>query len=260
MSASTTSPQWVSFNGNDSTSLYTEAVAGLTVTMPGNITNIAIEGGAPTGQVFNTGAFLAHSFDRTSSKPANFIFDSDTGITSAWASGLDNATAHIEVNKGANAVYKGVAIATSGGNTYLYAANFRSGRVEVYDTNYKPVALTRLITDFTLPSGYAPFNIQELGGKLYVTYAKQDDQLHDDVAGLGHGFIDVFNNDGTLVGRLFSRGALDSPWGLAIAPAGFGRFGRALLGSNFGNGRINAYDPVTGDAPGPSAANTTGRS
>jgi uncharacterized protein (TIGR03118 family) len=246
MSASPTSPMWVSNNNDDSTTLYTEQILGLKVTLPGNIAKVAIEGGAPTGQVFNTGDFLAHSADRKTSQKANFIFASENGTITAWAFGLDNSTAHIEVDNGANAVYKGLAIATSGANTYLYAANFRSGRVEVYNTDYKPVALTGLFTDFTLPNGYAPFNIQELGGKLYVTYAQQNDQLHDDISGPGHGFIDVFNTDGTLVGRLVSRGALDSPWGLAIAPAGFGRFGGALLVGNFGDGRINAYNATTG--------------
>jgi uncharacterized protein (TIGR03118 family) len=96
------------------------------------------------------------------------------------------------------------------------------------------------------PAGYAPFNVQELGGQLYVSYAKQDATLHDDVAGPGHGFVDVFTNDGALVRRLITRGALNSPWGLALAPAGFGKFGGMLLVGNFGDGRINVYDPATG--------------
>jgi len=246
MSAGDTSPLWVSDNNSDSTTLYSEQVPGLKVTLPGNIKAVKIEGGAPTGQVFNTGAFMAHNADRSVAAKATFIFASENGTITAWSLNADPTTAHIEVNNGANAVYKGLAIATSGGQTFLYAANFRSGRVEVYDTNYQPVTLKGLFTDFSLPNGYAPFGIQAFGGKIYVSYALENDQLHDDVAGPGHGFIDVFNTDGTLVGRLVTRGQLDSPWGMAIAPAGFGRFGGALLVGNFGDGHINAYDPVHG--------------
>jgi hypothetical protein len=103
-----------------------------------------------------------------------------------------------------------------------------------------------LFTDPAIPAGYAPFNIQELAGQLYVTYAKQDAALHDDVAGQGHGFVDVFTTDGALIRRLVSHGQLNSPWGLALAPAGFGGFGGALLVGNFGDGHINAYNPDTG--------------
>ena len=103
-----------------------------------------------------------------------------------------------------------------------------------------------LFVDRRIPAGYAPFNVEELAGKLYVSYAKQDPLLKDDVAGQGHGFVDVFSNDGALIRRLVTRGQLDSPWGLALAPAGFGRFGGALLVGNFGDGHINAYNPVTG--------------
>jgi uncharacterized protein (TIGR03118 family) len=119
--------------------------------------------------------------------------------------------------------------------------------VEAYDSTFKPVQLPGgLFVDPRLPAGYAPFGIAEINGKLYVTFAKQDAMLHDDVAGLGHGFVDVFTNDGAFVHRLASRGALDSPWGLALAPAGFGRFSGDLLVGNFGNGHINVYSPSTG--------------
>jgi len=134
----------------------------------------------------------------------------------------------------------------------LYAANFRSGKVEVYDTNFKPVTLPAgAFADPNLPDGYAPFNVQVLGGKVYVTYALQDANKHDDVGGQGHGFIDVFNLDGTpgLPGgkeRLVSRGALDSPWGLAIAPSSFGNVANDLLVGNFKSGFIDIYNPATG--------------
>ena len=152
------------------------------------------------------------------------------------------------MKNGANAVYKGLAIAVaSDGHTYLYAANFRSGRVEAYDDTFTPVELPGgLFVDTRIPAGYAPFNVQELAGQLYVSYAKQDATLQDDVAGRGNGFVDVFTNDGALVKRLVTRGQLNSPWGLALAPASFGRFGGALLVGNFGDGRINAYNPNTG--------------
>jgi uncharacterized protein (TIGR03118 family) len=136
--------------------------------------------------------------------------------------------------------------------TVLYAANFRSGKVEVYDTNFKAVKLKGgAFADPNLPDGFAPFNVQVLGGKVYVAYAKQDANKHDDVAGNGNGFVDVFNLDGTpgLAGgqeRLVSRGPLDSPWGLALAPSSFGALGGDLLVGNFGNGTINAFDPTTG--------------
>jgi uncharacterized protein (TIGR03118 family) len=148
------------------------------------------------------------------------------------------------VKNGANAVYKGLAQAVaSDGHTYLYAANFRSGRVEAYDGTFTPVELPGgLFVDTKIPAGFAPFNVQELAGQLYVSYAKQDATLHDDVAGQGNGFVDVFTNDGAFVKRLVTRGQLNSPWGLALAPASFGRFGGALLVGNFGNGKINAYN------------------
>ena len=166
------------------------------------------------------------------------------------------------MKNGANAVYKGLAIAVaSDGHTYLYAANFRSGRVEAYDDTFTPVELPGgLFVDTRIPAGYAPFNVQELAGQLYVSYAKQDGTLKDDVAGRGNGFVDVFTNDGALVKRLVTRGQLNSPWGLALAPASFGRFGGALLVGNFGDGRINAYNPNTGTHMGQLRGTKTSRS
>ena len=155
------------------------------------------------------------------SGPARFIFDSENGGIDGWnpavgATGPAPSTVtEVAVRNGANAVYKGLAIGqASDGHTYLYAANFRSGRVEAYDNTFTPVELPGgLFVDPRIPAGYAPFNVQELAGKLYVTYAKQDATLHDDVAGRGHGFVDVFTNDGAFVRRLVTRGLLNSPWG-----------------------------------------------
>jgi uncharacterized protein (TIGR03118 family) len=216
---------------------------------------VQVTSGAPTGQVFNTDAdgFVVRDAAGHSG-PARFIFASENGGIDGWnpavgATGPGASTVtEVAVRNGANAVYKGLAIAqASDGHTYLYAANFRSGRVEAYDDTFTPVQLPGgLFVDPRMPARYAPFNVEELDGKLYVTYARQDSGLKDDIAGRGHGFVDVFTNDGALIRRLVTRGQLDSPWGLALAPAGFGDFGGALLVGNFGNGHINAYDPVRG--------------
>jgi uncharacterized protein (TIGR03118 family) len=219
------------------------------------VLEVGVASGAPTGQVFNTDTtgFVVHD-DAGHSAPAVFIFDSENGGIDGWnptvgATGSGpSTTTEVAVRNGANAVYKGLAIAmASDGHTYLYAANFRSGRVEAYDDTFTPVELPGgLFVDPRIPAGYAPFNVQALAGKLYVTYAKQDARLEDDVAGQGHGFVDVFTTDGALVRRLVTRGVLNSPWGLALAPEGFGRLGGALLVGNFGNGHINAFNAMTG--------------
>ena len=247
------SPLWVSDNGTGKTTLY-NAGTPTSVSKVGLV--VTVTSGAPTGQVFNTSSsgFVVHDASGHSGR-ALFIFDSENGGIDGWnptvgVTGTPPSTVtETPVTNGANAVYKGLAIAqASDGQTYLYAANFRSGRVEAYDSTFTPVELPGgLFVDPRIPAGYAPFNVQELAGKLYVSYAKQDARLHDDVAGAGHGFVDVFSNDGALIRRLVTRGALNSPWGLALAPAGFGRFGGALLVGNFGDGHINAYDPNTGE-------------
>jgi uncharacterized protein (TIGR03118 family) len=245
------SPLWVSDNGTDRTTLYSRPTTGAL----SKVLAVGVTSGAPTGQVFNTDAtgFVVHD-DAGSSAPARFLFASENGGIDGWNPevGGDGSTpstvTEVAVRNGANAVYKGLATATaSDGHTYLYAANFRSGRVEAYDDTFTPVELPGgLFVDRRLPANYAPFNVQELAGRLYVTYAEQDATLKDDVAGRGHGFVDVFTNDGAFVRRLVSRGVLDSPWGLALAPKSFGRLGGALLVGNFGNGRINAFNARTG--------------
>jgi uncharacterized protein (TIGR03118 family) len=244
-------PLWVSDNGTDKTTLF----VGATPTSVAQLLVVNVTAGAPTGQTFNPDStgFIIHDAAGHSGS-ALFIFASENGAIDGWnqvvgATGPGPSTVtETAINNGANAVYKGLTIGrASNGNTYLYATNFRSGRVEVYDSNFKPVQLQGgLFTDPAIPAGYAPFGIQELAGKLYVTYAKQDAALHDDVAGQGHGFVDVFTNDGAFVRRLVSRGQLNAPWGLALAPAGFGGLGGALLVGNFGDGHINAYNPGTG--------------
>jgi uncharacterized protein (TIGR03118 family) len=248
------SPLWVSDNGTDKTTLY-QGSGPTSVTKVGLVVHVT--SGAPTGQVFNTDTntndFVVHD-GAGHSGPAVFLFDSENGGIDGWnptvgATGAPPSTVtETAVKNGANAVYKGLTMGqASDGHMYLYAANFRSGRVEAYDSTFTPVELPGgLFVDPRIPAGYAPFNVQELAGKLYVSYAKQDGTLHDDVAGRGHGFVDLFNNDGGFIRRLVTRGDLNSPWGLALAPARFGRFGGALLVGNFGDGHINAYDPNTG--------------
>jgi uncharacterized protein (TIGR03118 family) len=146
----------------------------------------------------------------------------------------------------AGAVYKGLATATRSEGPLLYAANFGSGRVDVYDGNMNLLSLPGAFSDPQIPSGFAPFNIANLGGTLYVSYAKQDAQHHDDVAGPGNGYIDMYDLNGLLLGRVVSGGPLNSPWGMVLAPASFGAFGGALLVGNFGDGAINAFDAVLG--------------
>ena len=240
--------------------------------------------GAPTGTVFNID-LAGKGFqitDGTHTAPAVFLFATEDGTIVGWNPGVDptgtfdgpnHTSTHAVIavdNSGNNftnpnpdqqtgAVYKGLAIGTdSKGRTLLYAANFRAGMIDVFDTSFTKVTTLPkgAFTDPNLPKGYAPFDVQVFGDKVYVTYALQNEAKHDDVAGPGHGFVDVFNLDGTpgLAGgnvRLASRGALNSPWGLAIAPPGFAGLSaphgdQVLLVGNFGDGHINAFDAVTG--------------
>jgi uncharacterized protein (TIGR03118 family) len=189
--------------------------------------------------VFNsTSVFVAAT---TASK---FIFDTEDGTISAWASG---SAAVLKVdNSLSNAVYKGLALASNGGNPYLYAADFHNAQIDVYDGNWNPATLSGNFSDTNIPAGFAPFNIRLIEGNLYVTYALQDAEKHDDVAGPGNGYVDVFDTGGNLLQRLISQGALNSPWGIALAPQGFGSHAGHLLVGNFGDGRINTFDPVTG--------------
>jgi len=250
------SPLWVSDNGSDKATLYNNGTAA-TVSKVG--LTVDVTGAAPTGQVFNTDTnpndFVVTDASGHSGR-ALFIFDTENGTIDGWSPGVGVASGATPPSKvtevardnGANAVYKGLAIAqASDGHTYLYATNFRSGRVEAYDSTFTPVELPGgLFVDPKLPTGYGPFGIQEIGGQLYVSFAEQDAALHDDVAGQGNGFVDVFTNDGAFVKRLITRGQLNSPWGLALAPSGFGNFGGDLLVGNFGDGSINVYNPNNG--------------
>ena len=148
------------------------------------------------------------------------------------------------------AIFKGLAMATTqSGKDRLYAADFHHGTIQVFDNTFKHLDLDGAFVDRQLPDGYAPFNVAAIGGNLYVAYAKQDSAKVDEVAGAGKGFVDVYDPAGHLLRRLISHGALNAPWGMTIAPDGFGDLGGALLVGNFGDGRINAYDATTGNVP-----------
>jgi uncharacterized protein (TIGR03118 family) len=150
----------------------------------------------------------------------------------------------------ADAIYKGLAIAQTQDGARLYAADFHGAKIDVFDEQFAPVQQAGAFTDAALPDGYAPFDIQELQGLLYVAYAKQDADAEDEVAGAGLGFVDVYDTSGNLLKRLISQGELNAPWGLALAPRGFGGFGGDLLVGNFGDGMINAYNPRSGEFEG----------
>jgi hypothetical protein len=143
-------------------------------------------------------------------------------------------------------VYKGLALASDANGAFLYAADFHNGKIDVFDSSFNPVSQAGAFVDPSIPAGFAPFGVHFLAGNLYVTYAMQDDLKHDDVPGPGSGFINVFDPAGHLVKRFASNGPLNSPWGMALAPAGFGPFSGALLIGNFGDGRVNAFDPTSG--------------
>ncbi|HEX7438361.1 MAG TPA: TIGR03118 family protein [Caldimonas sp.] len=167
---------------------------------------------------------------------------------SGWSPNVNLNSAVKVVDGAAQAkVYKGLAIASQGGAPFLYATDFHNGVVDVFDSNFAKVGSVGAFTDATLPAGYAPFGIQAIGNLVYVSFAKQDGQAQDEVKGVGLGAVDVFDASGTLVKRLIPAGGkLNAAWGMALAPADFGRFSSALLVGNFGDGTINAFDPATG--------------
>jgi uncharacterized protein (TIGR03118 family) len=230
ISFSGTSPFWISDNNAGVSTLYsvnptTNAVTkqGLTVTIPpGGGT------GTPTGQVnnANTAAFNGD----------NFLFVSEDGTISGWRGAL-GTTAETLVAGSTQNVYKGTALGTPNGTELLYAANFRTGKIDVLGGT-----VTGSFNDPAIPAGFAPFNIQNIGGKLYVSYALQNAAKHDDVAGAGNGFVDEFDLNGNLIARIATKGTLNSPWGMTIAPASFGSLAGDLLVGNFGDGQISAFN------------------
>jgi uncharacterized protein (TIGR03118 family) len=199
---------------------------------------------SPTGQVFNG----TPAFELAPGMPASFLFATESGTISGWNFAVNAGNAKVTVDRSAaGAVYKGIALGANASGPLLYAANFNAGTIDVFAGNYQPVTVSGSFNDPNLPAGFAPFNIQRIGRKLYVTNAMQDSSKHNDVAGAGNGVINVFDADGNLVQRLVSNGPLNSPWGVTLAPDFFGDYSNTLLVGNFGDGSINAFDPFTGN-------------
>jgi uncharacterized protein (TIGR03118 family) len=192
-------------------------------------------GGAPTGQIFNSTAdFILNG------QPAKFILAGEHGTIEAWNAG--DSTLTVADRSSTDAVYKGLAIANDGGTNFLYVANFKGQKVDVFDKNFNYVT-TKPFSDPAIPPGFGPFNIQNINGNLYVSYAKllaPDNE--DDEKGAGNGYVNVFNPNGTLIKRFATQGVLNSPWGITVAPSGFGKYKDAILIGNFGDGRISAFN------------------
>lgn len=226
LAASSGSPWWVANNGSSTSTIHMGdgTAAALVVSVPT----------APTGVVFNGGAqFLVGS------SPALFLFSTEGGTIRAWNATLGTTTALVIDNSAFGAVYKGLAIGSTAGGDRLYAADFHDERIDVFDGNFN--FINGGFQDPNLPTGYGPFGIQNIGGTIFVTYALRDASGQDDVPGPGHGIVDAYDTSGSLLLRVATGGALNSPWGLAMAPPSFGPFGGDLLVGNFGDGRINAY-------------------
>jgi uncharacterized protein (TIGR03118 family) len=246
MALSPSNTIWVNDNGSGVSTVYNPngTATSLVVTIPPSASNTG--GANPTGIVFNG----TPNFKVTkggNSVPSVFIFVSEDGSISGWNPTLDATNAILAVDNGASgAIYKGVTLGSASGHNFLFVTNFHSGHVEIYDENFMRVDTPSSFADATLPAGYAPFGIRLFNNQVYVTYALQDASAKDDVPGPGNGFIDVFDTSGTFVKRLVSNGNLNAPWGLALVPGTFGKFRNALFVGNFGDGRINVYDPVTG--------------
>lgn len=245
-------PVWVADNGAGVSTLYdgNGARQPLVVTIPPAPGEMAPSN--PTGVVFNGSESFVVTVGTTKGA-ARFIFATESGTLAAWSPMVDMTHAILVMdNSASDAIYKGLALAGNGTGLQLYATDFHNGRIDVFDSTFKPVKLPEgAFTDPAIPAGYGPFGIQNILGNLYVTYAKQDADKEDDVPGKGFGFVDVYDANGTLLRRLISRGRLNAPWGLALAPEGFGKFSNRLLVGNFGDGTINAFDIDSGDSKGP---------
>lgn len=232
LAISATSPFWVSNTGKGNSTLYNGSgtITPLVVTIASSPNGPTPS--RPTGQVSNS----TSGFILANGNKASFIFDGLDGTITAWNSGT---TAAVMVDNAGNAVYTGLAIGSNASGPLLYAANARTAKIDVFDTKFAPTTVAGGFADSAIPSGFRPYNIWNLGGKLYVTYAAQS-------AGVGNGFVSVFDTDGNLIKHLVSNGPLNNPWGVAIAPSTFGAFAGALIVGNFGDGLINAFDLNTG--------------
>jgi len=227
-------PWWVADNGADFSTLYN--ATGVKRNL-----NVSVDG-APTGLVFNG--------DPTSFRvgPSNagaaFIFATEGGTIAGWHPSLGTASQVKVDSSEAGAIYKGLAIATTATGPQLFATDFHNARIDVFNAAWAAVQPPGEFVDPKLPAGYAPFGIQTIGTRIFVTYAKQGPGAKDEIAGQGRGFVDAFDTDGNLLVRVAQHGQLNAPWGLALAPATFGRFGGDLLVGNFGDGHVNAYQEM----------------
>ena len=248
------SPFWVANNGTGTSTLYAgDHLGGSPLTK--NPLVVTIPGGLPTGTVFNTGGstdFIVKS--GAASGRAAFLFASQVGIVSGWNPNVPAAgSKQAQVGGTGDAVYTGLAIGQvsngqGGTTTYLYAADFEHGKIDVYDGTFHTPnpPLDGSFNNPNIPNSYSNFNIQNIGGKLYVTYAQQSHKDPEDETDRGSGFVDVFDTSGHLLQRLILGNHLNAPWGLALAPADFGAFSNALIVGNFGNGHLQAFDPDSG--------------
>src|SRR5438309_2557554 len=221
LAASQTSPWWVADNGTNVATIY--RADGTIVPL---VVQVPIK---PTGQVF------------WSSTSRAFVFDTEAGQVRGWP-GSGNQTVVLADRSGVGAIYKGLALATTTAGDRFYATDFHNGRVDVFDASFALVTGAGAFVDPGLPTGYAPFGIQTIGSRIFVTYAKQDPDAVDELHGQGKGFVDAYDTSGALLARVAQHGQLDAPWGLALAPANFGRFSGDLLVGNFGDGQINAFE------------------
>jgi uncharacterized protein (TIGR03118 family) len=233
LTSSATSPWWVSDNGTDKSTLYRGsdgAKQALVVSVPGG----------PTGTVFNpTSGFVLPTGGK-----ALFLFDGEDGIIRGWNGAQGTTAIVVKDRSDVDAIYKGLAIADTSNGPRLYAADFHNARIDVLDGSFGLVPNSGF-EDPSLPKGFAPFNVQVIGDRVFVAYAKQDADAEDEIAGQGLGRVDVYDLDGNLLGGIDGHGQLNAPWGLAVAPASFGSFAGDLLVGNFGDGEINAFHEVS---------------
>ena len=237
------SPWWVSDNGTGLSTLYdsTGAIIPLVVTIPPPMNGTPPS--APTGTVFN----FTKQFAVAPGKPSFFLFCTENGTIAGWNPGVNPTTAVIKVdNSQQGAVYKGCTIAKRGGMLRLYATNFASGQVDMFSDTFKPVMIAGAFHDPNLPANYAPFGIQDVGGNIVVTFGHRKPGSLDEDHGAGLGYVDVFDFDGNLLLRMQHGPFLNAPWGIALAPSDFGAFSHRLLIGNFGDGRIHAFNVVSG--------------
>lgn len=241
---SSTSPFWVSDNVSGKSTLYSGDVGGSAFTKAA--LTVTIPGGSSTGTVFNGTADFRIAAPNNTTAVARFLFATQTGAIVGWSGGTN-----VQTPVTADAVYTGLAIGSVTSNSvtsnYLYAADFEHNKIDVYDgTFHNPPAFNGSFSDPNIPNSYSPFNIQNLGGKLYVTYAQQSHKSPDTETDRGSGFVDVYDTSGNLLQRLIKGNHLNAPWGVALAPANFGAFSGALIVGNFGDGQLHAYDPESG--------------